>query len=86
MFVLLVFCLGALAQRDLVRVRQVNLNHSANMRNLVADETVKIGDASYLLPVSAGFWWSYLSAKPRRTVITYKNYRHFEESTKISVQ
>jgi hypothetical protein len=53
---------------------------------IVAFEYVKIGDASYLLPVSAEFSWRYLSAKPRRIVITYKNYRHFEASTKIAFE
>src|SRR5262249_13666739 len=62
-------------------------DYSMQQRNEITTwEYVKIGDESYLLPVSAEFWWSYLNAKPRRTVITYKNYRHFEASTTISVQ
>jgi len=62
-------------------------DYSMQQRNeIVAFEYVKIADAPYLLPVSAEFWWSYLSSKPRRVVITYKNYRHFEVSTKISFE
>src|SRR5215471_5987006 len=62
-------------------------DYSMQQRNeIVAFEYVKIADAPYLLPVSAEFWWRYLSSKPRRVVITYKNYRHFEASTKIAFQ
>jgi hypothetical protein len=53
---------------------------------IVTFEYVKIGDASYLLPVSVEFWWRNLNAKPVRKVLTYKNYRHFEASSKISFQ
>jgi hypothetical protein len=77
--------------RDLIRYEEEGhgfpKDYSMQQRNeIVAFEYVKIADASYLLPVSAEFWWKYLSDKPRRTVITYKNYRHFEASTKIAFQ
>ena len=77
--------------RDLIRYEEEGHSfpkgYSMQQRNeIVAFEYVKIVDASYLLPVSAEFWWKYLSDKPRRTVITYKNYQHFEASTKIAFQ
>ena len=46
----------------------------------------RIGNASYLLPVSAEFVWRYASVPYRRAVIQYKNHRHFEASTKLSFE
>jgi len=43
---------------------------------------VKIGDASYWLPVSAEFIWTFKRLRARE-VVEYRNHRHFESTTDI---
>ncbi|MBV8729957.1 MAG: hypothetical protein JO336_09125 [Acidobacteriia bacterium] len=47
-------------------------------------DNVRIGDESYLLPVSAEFIWRLDSAVLRRVTAEYKNHRHFETATSIT--
>lgn len=44
---------------------------------------VKIGEASYLLPISAEFIWTFKRPGRSETVVEYRNHRHFESNTKI---
>lgn len=50
----------------------------------VSWDSVKIGDASYLLPVAANFIVDYSSGKRWRVEVEYKNHRHFESSTNVT--
>jgi hypothetical protein len=43
---------------------------------------VKIGEASYWLPVSAEFIWTFTRLRGRE-VVEYRNHRHFESTTDI---
>jgi hypothetical protein len=45
---------------------------------------VKIGEVSYLVPVSAEFVSRRADGVTRRTVVEYKNHRHFEASTTVT--
>jgi hypothetical protein len=46
-------------------------------------DNVKIGEASHWLPVSAEFIWTQKTGVRRRTVVEYRNHRHFESATDI---
>jgi hypothetical protein len=46
-------------------------------------DSIKIGDASYWLPVSAEFIWTFKTPYRRREIVEYRNHRHFESSTDI---
>jgi len=56
----------------------------ARRQEEVSWDSVKIGDASYLLPVAANFVVDYSSGKRWRVEVEYKNHRHFESSTDIT--
>jgi hypothetical protein len=45
---------------------------------------VKIGDASYLLPVAADYVFAFSSGDMWHIVVQYKNHRHFEASTNVT--
>jgi hypothetical protein len=47
-------------------------------------DSVKIGDASHLLPVAANFVVLYSSGSRFRVDLEYKNHRHFEASTNLT--
>jgi hypothetical protein len=47
---------------------------------------VKIGNASYRLPLAIDFVWRYPGGALSRKAIEYKNHRHFEASTKLRFQ
>lgn len=49
-------------------------------------DRVKIGNASYLLPVRASFVAVFSSGKRWRVEVEYKNHRHFEAATNITFQ
>jgi hypothetical protein len=51
---------------------------------VVSWDYVKIGDASYWLPVSADFTWRLRSQELSRVTVDYKNHRHFEASTNLT--
>jgi len=48
--------------------------------------SVKIGEASHWLPVSADFVWKMGDGSLTRATVEYKNHRHFEAATKITFQ
>ena len=45
---------------------------------------VKIGDATYLLPISAEFVARRLDGSAGRVRVEYKNHRHFEAATSVT--
>ena len=47
-------------------------------------DQVKIGEASHWLPVSADFVWKHGDGTLSRSVVEYKNHRHFEAATNIT--
>jgi hypothetical protein len=47
-------------------------------------EYVKIGDASYLLPVSTEFFGDFPRSDLWHVTVAYKNHRHFEASTDVT--
>ena len=47
---------------------------------------VKIGDASYLLPVGYEFIGGFTRESLWHVVVEYKNHRHFESSTGVSLK
>ena len=49
-------------------------------------EYVKIGDASHLLPVRAGFLVRYHDGTRYRIEVEYRNHRHFEASSNVTFQ
>jgi hypothetical protein len=44
---------------------------------------VKIGDASFLLPVAADYVFAFSSGDVWHIAVQYKNHRHFEASTNL---
>ena len=50
----------------------------------VSWESVQIGDAPHLLPVTANFVVEFSSGKRWRIEVQYKNHRHFESSTNVT--
>jgi hypothetical protein len=45
---------------------------------------VKIGDATYLLPISAEFVARRSNGSAGRVLVEYKNHRHFEAATNVT--
>ena len=49
-------------------------------------DSVKIGDVSHWLPVSADFSWRMSDGSLTRAAAVYKNHRHFEAATNVTFQ
>jgi hypothetical protein len=49
-------------------------------------ESVKIGDSSWLVPVSADYLYTFKSGDVWHIEVQFKNHRHFETSIKLQVQ
>jgi hypothetical protein len=52
----------------------------------VSWDSVKIGDASHLLPVAASFLVTYSSGARWRVDVEFRNHRHFEAKTNLKFQ
>jgi hypothetical protein len=50
---------------------------------VMAWDSVKIGEVSYWLPVSAEFTWTHTTPLRKRAVVEYRNHRHFESTADI---
>jgi hypothetical protein len=50
---------------------------------VMAWDNVKIGEDSHWLPVSAEFIWRFQTPRRARTVVEYRNHRHFESNANI---
>lgn len=50
---------------------------------VMSRDNVKIGDVVYWLPVSAEFIWTNKTPRRSRTLVEYRNHRHFESATEV---
>jgi hypothetical protein len=55
-----------------------------SFKQIISWDYVKIGDSSYLLPVSLDFFIGFTSGDPWRVTVEYKNHRRFEAATSVT--